>query len=168
MKTWIKGFAVATSLISLLSVGSTAVAKPVATDEQKKECESKLAELNKGPKADLTLSITGQRNHKGHILISIFGEACGGFPDVTELAVAKLRLTHEQAAHFVVELPPGRYAFAILHDANDDEEMNTFAGMPKEGYAFSVDQMMPPSFEKAAFTVPVAGLKKEVKIRYLL
>lgn len=53
-----------------------------------------------------------------------------------------------------LDLPPGRYAVQVLHDANDNGELDrgTF-GIPSEGYGFSRNPAPlagPPDFEAAA------------------
>ena len=50
---------------------------------------------------------------------------------------------------------PGDYAISVMHDANENEELDSNAfGIPKEGFGFSNDAMGmfgPPSFDKAKF-----------------
>ena len=50
---------------------------------------------------------------------------------------------------------PGDYAISVMHDANENDELDSNAfGIPKEGFGFSNDAMGmfgPPSFEKAKF-----------------
>ena len=59
-------------------------------------------------------------------------------------------------------VPPGRYAVSVLHDANANQRMDFDpSGMPLERYGMSGNdmQMGPPTFEGAAFEVgtePVA------------
>jgi uncharacterized protein (DUF2141 family) len=51
---------------------------------------------------------------------------------------------------------PGDYAISVMHDANENNELDSNAfGIPKEGFGFSNDAMGmfgPPSFEKAKFS----------------
>ncbi|MFN0189551.1 MAG: DUF2141 domain-containing protein [Bacteroidia bacterium] len=53
---------------------------------------------------------------------------------------------------------PGVYAISVMHDANENGEIDSNAfGIPKEGFGFSNDAMGmfgPPSFEKAKFSFP--------------
>ena len=52
-------------------------------------------------------------------------------------------------------ISPGDYAISVMHDANENNELDSNAfGIPKEGFGFSNDVMGmfgPPSFEKAKF-----------------
>jgi uncharacterized protein (DUF2141 family) len=64
-------------------------------------------------------------------------------------------------------IPTGDYAISILHDLNDNGDIDTdFLGIPKEGFGFSNDVMGafgPPKFEKAKFTF--AGKDQEIVIK---
>jgi uncharacterized protein (DUF2141 family) len=65
------------------------------------------------------------------------------------------------------DLPPGRYAIKLYHDANGNGELDTnMMGLPTEAYGFSGEggSMGPPPFEKAAFEV-VAGENNAVTVR---
>jgi len=54
------------------------------------------------------------------------------------------------------DLPPGTYALTALHDENGDGRLNTFLGIPREGFAFSNNPRVgfgPPSFQKVRFNI---------------
>ena len=54
-------------------------------------------------------------------------------------------------------IPPGRYAFIIYQDVNDNDDIDSnFIGWPKEPFGFSNNPPIrfgPPSFTKASFEV---------------
>ncbi|MCZ6853673.1 MAG: DUF2141 domain-containing protein [Gammaproteobacteria bacterium] len=54
-------------------------------------------------------------------------------------------------------IPPGRYAFIIYQDVNDNDDIDTnFIGWPKEPFGFSNNPPIrfgPPNFKKASFEV---------------
>ena len=54
-----------------------------------------------------------------------------------------------------VGIPFGTYAIGVIHDSNDNMELDTnLIGVPKEGFGFSNDAMGlfgPPGFDKASF-----------------
>ena len=58
---------------------------------------------------------------------------------------------------FQFELPEGRYAMGVFHDANRNNRLDTgLFGIPKEQFGFSNNAMGrfgPPSFEAASFVV---------------
>lgn len=71
------------------------------------------------------------------------------------------------------DIPPGRYAVALLHDENGNGKADRAAMMiPKEGFGFSRDAKVrfgPPRFGEAAFDV-AAGEREQliIKMRYML
>ncbi len=64
---------------------------------------------------------------------------------------------------------PGTYAVKVLHDINNDGELNTsWVGWPQEPYGFSNDapvNMGPPSFKLAAITVGEKPLTTRIQMR---
>jgi len=62
---------------------------------------------------------------------------------------------------------PGTYAIMVMHDANDNKQMDMEpTGMPKESYGTSGEMNMygPPSFESSKFEV--TDEDQEIKIRF--
>ncbi len=121
-----------------------------------------------GQKAELKITIDNIRNNKGHILVSVFSDNGAYYKD-TKHAAALLKLTSNQAREFIVtDLAPGNYAIAVIHDENDNGKLDTFAGIPREGYGFSNSTgIMPPGWEQAAFVVTAPATKFAMHMRYL-
>ncbi|MFZ9943328.1 MAG: DUF2141 domain-containing protein, partial [Bacteroidia bacterium] len=73
----------------------------------------------------------------------------------------------EQVYH---DLPPGKYAVAIIHDANGNRKLDTnFMGIPKEGYGVSnniVNMFGPPGFEESSFVLKSGVFTTEIKVQY--
>ncbi|HRW20336.1 MAG TPA: DUF2141 domain-containing protein [Bacteroidales bacterium] len=70
----------------------------------------------------------------------------------------------------IKDIPNGEYGIAILHDENNDGDMNYSLGIPKEGFGFSNDakvKMAPPKFKDASF-IKNGELMLTIKIRYML
>lgn len=118
----------------------------------------------------LAIEITGLRNDKGKVLISVFNSA-DGFPEKTVDAVytAEAR-SRNGRAYFVYEnIKAGIYAIAVLHDENENMKMDTKTfGLPKEGYGFSKNAMGtfgPPAFKKANFSYP-GQTEISIKVKY--
>jgi uncharacterized protein (DUF2141 family) len=63
---------------------------------------------------------------------------------------------HELTVHFT-NLTPGAYALSVIHDKNENGELDTnLIGIPNEPFGFSNNVMGsfgPPSFEKAKITI---------------
>ena len=71
------------------------------------------------------------------------------------------------------DVPPGRYAVALLHDENANGKADRAAMMiPREGFGFSRDAKVrfgPPRFGDAAFDL-ASGAREQlvIKMRYML
>lgn len=106
--------------------------------------------------SDLKIEITGLRDDKGYVLLSLYNKQ-DGFPQNALGAYWKTRQTIKDGkAYFMYKaLPAGTYAIAVLHDENANLKMDTkFFGLPKEGYGFSENPRLwfgPPSFKNASF-----------------
>jgi uncharacterized protein (DUF2141 family) len=67
-------------------------------------------------------------------------------------------------------LPQRGYALAIIHDENSNAKLDTFAGIPREGYGFSRDAAVrfgPPRFSAARFMLAGDAEIQQVKMRYI-
>jgi uncharacterized protein (DUF2141 family) len=103
------------------------------------------------------LKVLNIRNSTGTIGCALF-ELQIGFPIeflfyATNIMVMKIRDT--QARCDFVDIPPGTYALAVIHDENRNGKLDTnWLGVPTEGYGFSNDAkaiLGPPSFSVASF-----------------
>jgi uncharacterized protein (DUF2141 family) len=68
-------------------------------------------------------------------------------------------------------LPHGNYAVAVIHDENNNHKLDTFAGIPREGFGFSRNPSVtfgPPRFAAARFTLSSDADRQQVRMRYLL
>lgn len=124
-----------------------------------------MAQANNG----IRLTVTNLRNDKGFVLVSLFKEG-QGFPDKAAQAFRtdKVAIFNKKAILIFPDLPAGSYGISILHDENNDQQMNKNAlGLPKEGYGFSnnvIGAFGPPSYKRASFTHK-AGVLTDVPIR---
>jgi uncharacterized protein (DUF2141 family) len=107
---------------------------------------------------DLSVEISGLRNNKGTLLVSLFRNG-DGFPDDPAKAIRKTKLTMGEskiATTTFNNLPSGNYAVVVLHDENDNLRMDkNWVGLPKEGYGFSNNArgaFGPPGFRQASFS----------------
>ena len=121
--------------------------------------------------SSLVIELSGVRNSKGHVLIALFNQA-NGFPDQSDKAFRKLRIPANAGtikASFD-DLPPGSYAFGVVHDENDNQKLDTgLFGIPKEGFVFSrnaMGTMGPPSFDNAAIKIETKFAVQALKIKY--
>lgn len=114
--------------------------------------------------ATLIMQIEGIRSPQGRLHYAVYdrvenfptrkGRVATGEPDVTGSSLT-IR---------VPGLKPGRYAVAVFHDENGNDEFDQgFLGIPLEDYAFSNNAtgfLSAPAFEDAAFslTEPQTGI----------
>jgi uncharacterized protein (DUF2141 family) len=119
----------------------------------------------------LTVEIEGIRNNKGYILLAIYASA-DGFPDSSEKAIVRKRIQAQSGkmSISVENLKPGKYAFGIVHDENDNQKLDTgLFGIPKEGFCFSKQAMGtfgPPDFKDAQFEYNENTQVQKVKVSY--
>ena len=67
-------------------------------------------------------------------------------------------------------LPHGTYAVAVIHDENDNHRLDTFAGIPREGFGFSRNPGIgfgPPRFAAARFVVASDAQMQQVRMHYI-
>ena len=109
------------------------------------------------------------RKSIGTVACALF-EAPEGFPtkylhSATNIMMIKVR--DRQARCDFLDIPPGTYALAVIHDENMDGKLGTNSvGIPTEGYGFSNDAsalMGAPSFGAASFAYN--GRTHELTIR---
>lgn len=82
-----------------------------------------------------------------------------------------MKVTGNELRFVFDNLKPGDYAVSILHDENDNGEMDSnLVGMPKEGFAFGNNAMGtfgPPAFKDAKVTVSDQPVVQIIKMKYL-
>lgn len=68
-------------------------------------------------------------------------------------------------------LTSGNYAISIIHDQNDNGELDAnMMGIPKEGFAFGNNAMGmfgPPDFDKAKISVNGQKVTQEITLKYM-
>jgi uncharacterized protein (DUF2141 family) len=114
------------------------------------------------------VKILNIKNSTGAVACALF-ESPVGFPteflqSATNIMMIKIRDT--QARCDFEDIPPGRYALAVIHDENMNGKLDTNQrGVPTEGYGFSNDAkafLSAPSFRAASF--PYDGRNVDVTI----
>ncbi len=93
------------------------------------------------------------------------------FPNCSDQASRKALLTiNKRTAQLHVSgLSPGLYAIAVFHDANGNGRLDTFMGIPREGYGFSRNPPFRPRAPKFIETqIDVTGqMRIDIGMRYL-
>ncbi|MEM1262928.1 MAG: DUF2141 domain-containing protein [Pseudomonadota bacterium] len=106
--------------------------------------------------ASLDIEVTAIEAPTGFIMLAMFDSAeafnDGGKP----VRAVKLPVEGERVEARFDDLPAGKYAIKLYHDANGNGEMDSnMLGLPIEGYGFSnnVGRFGQPPFTDAAFEV---------------
>ena len=112
------------------------------------------------------------KNSVGNVACALF-ESPAGFPreylrHATNIMAIKIR---DAQAHFCfLDIPPGTYALAAVHDENMNGKLDTnWLGVPKEGYGFSNNAkavLSAPSFSAATFIYDGETLELTITLHY--
>jgi uncharacterized protein (DUF2141 family) len=119
----------------------------------------------------LSLTVTGLRSDKGHLLVSLYNGP-DGFPDKNDRAVqyARASISHRTSKLEFSHLPYGCYAISLLHDENNNLKMDYgLFNIPKEGFGFSNNAKVvfgPPDFDDAKITFSEVNSKTTIQIKY--
>ena len=112
------------------------------------------------------------RNNVGTVACALF-ESPVGFPVeflryATNIMVIKIRETKARFAF--LDIPPGTYALAVVHDENMNGKLDTnWLGIPAEGYGFSNDAkalLSAPSFSAASFLYDGKDMELTISMLY--
>jgi len=81
-----------------------------------------------------------------------------------------LKIQDAQASCDFVDVPPGTYALAVIHDENMNGKLDAnWMGVPQEGYGFSNDAkaaLSAPPFEAAEFSYQGQDLAMSISLHY--
>jgi uncharacterized protein (DUF2141 family) len=117
--------------------------------------------------------VTGLRSAKGQVLVCMTTRA-DHFPDCQDDPQARRMKVPAASAGDLkfFGLPTGNYAIALIHDENGNNKLDTFMGIPREGFGFSRNPVIrfgPPSFSAAQFSVSGGGaVGTSVRVKYML
>ena len=124
------------------------------------------------PCPGIHVKVLNIRNSTGTVACALF-ESPAGFPveylrSATNIMVIKIRDT--QARCDFLDIPPGTYALAVIHDENTNGKFDTnWMGVPTEGYGFSNDAkglLGAPSFSAASFQYDGQNLELTISLHY--
>jgi uncharacterized protein (DUF2141 family) len=114
----------------------------------------------------LTVTIENIKGKKGSLRLGVFDSEEGFLKKAIGGRVIKPE--GDKVTIVFDDLKPGKYAISIIHDENDNNEVDKKAfGIPKEGLGFSNNAMGkfgPPTFEDSSFTLDG---QKEIVIKML-
>jgi phenylpropionate dioxygenase-like ring-hydroxylating dioxygenase large terminal subunit/uncharacterized protein (DUF2141 family) len=120
----------------------------------------------------LVVSAEGFHSDRGHLRCLLYDRG-DGYPTHPERAMARASgtITARRATCTFPNVTAGRYAVALIHDEDDDQQLDTgLFGIPTEGTGASRDargSFGPPSFDAAAFDVSGVEVRQAVHMVYL-
>ncbi len=118
----------------------------------------------------LDVAVEHLRSARGLIRVCLTADPTN-FPACVDDANAVTRTVPAGQGSFTFPaLPPGQYALAVIHDENGNGRLDTFAGIPREGYGFSRNAPVrfgPPRFDAARFTLTGPEVTERVAMRYI-
>lgn len=118
----------------------------------------------------LIVHVDGFRNQKGDLGVTVFNSA-EGWPERNDKALQHAGYPFSgDKATVRVQVPPGRYGVAVLHDENSNHKLDrNFIGFPKEGFGFSNNpkvNLSAPNFSAAAFQVACPTTEISIHLIY--
>lgn len=119
----------------------------------------------------LTITVEDIRNDRGVIAAALFDEAAAErFPNAEPAFGTSVAAGATGVVITFENVAAGRYAVALIHDENENGELDTNEfGIPSEGFGFSNDVMGvmgPPSFGRAALDIEGAS-ETSISMRYM-
>lgn len=106
--------------------------------------------------ATLEIAITNIASANGSVWLAVYASADAWDGKAKPLHRVQRKSVKGQLDVAFTDVPPGTYAVSVIHDENDNGELDRyFFGMPKEGYGSSNDPKVRrrPTFAEAAFEV---------------
>jgi uncharacterized protein (DUF2141 family) len=127
--------------------------------------------IGAAPTADLDVGFDGTRSAKGLLRVCLTADP-DNFPSCVDDrdAITRSVPAGTRALRFA-SLSPGGYAVAVIHDENSNAKLDTFAGIPKEGFGFSRNPPIrfgAPRFAAARFTMGGGAETQQIRMRYIL
>lgn len=121
--------------------------------------------------ASLEIEIAGLRDIRGTIHACLT-RAPSHFPDCKGDPAALMETVTARTGKITFRgIPPGHYALAIFHDANANQKLDTFMGIPREGFGFSRNPTIrfgAPRFDKVSIELAPGFARTTVRLQYLL
>ncbi|WP_415396168.1 DUF2141 domain-containing protein [Sulfurimonas sp. CS5] len=124
------------------------------------------------PCSGIHVKILNIRNSTGNIVCALF-QSPEGFPkDFLHFAtnIIIIKIQDSQASFYFADIPPGKYAMVVIHDANMNGELDTnWMGVPKEGFGFSNKAkalLSAPSFSASSFQYDGQNIDMTMSLSY--
>ena len=127
--------------------------------------------IGAAPVARLDVAFDQVRSGKGMLRVCLTADPIN-FPTCVDDTSATTRSVPASTGTVRFEgLPRGGYAVAVIHDENGNAKLDTFAGIPREGFGFSRNPAIrfgPPRFTAARFAIEGDAEAQQITMRYIL
>lgn len=111
--------------------------------------------LNANAQASLEVTVENIKETRGTIRVGLFTNESDFLKKPADGKIVKA--SSGKVTVLFENLKPGDYAVSVIHDENENGELDTnLVGIPKEGFAFGNNAMGtfgPPSFKEAKITL---------------
>lgn len=123
------------------------------------------------PQATIDIEVHGLRNTRGTLHLCATRNRdhfpdCRGDPSAYRQSVpassSQMRLSG---------VAPGHYAISLFHDQNSNAKLDTFLGVPREGFGFSRNPVIrfgAPKFDSVDIELQPGFTRTTVRMQYLL
>lgn len=120
--------------------------------------------------AEVEISIEGVRSARGvlHLCLTRHQQH---FPDCGNDPAAIKRTVPASTRNVRIQLPSATYAVSLFHDENSDQTLNTFLGVPREGFGFSRNPRVrfgAPSFDSVRIGIVPGTSRMQIRMQYML
>jgi len=126
--------------------------------------------IGAAPVTRLDVAVSNMRSAKGLLRVCLTADP-DNFPSCVDDANATTRSVPAGVHGLRFDgLPHGNYAVAVIHDENSNAKLDTFAGIPREGYGFSRNAPVrfgPPRFAAARFALTGDADLQQIRMRYI-
>ncbi|QZP07654.1 DUF2141 domain-containing protein [Caenibius sp. WL] len=118
----------------------------------------------------IDLNVVNVASSKGLIRVAVCPRG-SGFPECTGPGARTYSFNAAKGTTPAVIMlsEPGDYAISVFHDRNSNNQLDTFAGIPKEGYGFSKNpgfKPRAPRFEEAQVNL-TRNANLEIRLQYI-
>lgn len=124
-----------------------------------------------GEPATFEIQVEGLRNSRGLVHVCATRNR-DHFPDCRgDPAAYRQTVQASQRQLRLAGLPPGRYAISLFHDQNSNARLDTFLGVPREGFGFSRNPVIrfgAPKFDSVDIELTPGFTRMSIHMQYLL
>lgn len=147
------------------TMGEGAMPDDMAANDPMAGTDSMAGDDTMGEGQTVTVNVTGIEPGPGQLMVALqtqdeFAKASGAYTQMLAADAATETVTFEG-------VEPGSYAAAVIHDTNENGEVDMGDTGPTEGWGLSGEaQQGAPEFDPAMFEVTDAGGSADVSLTY--